>query len=60
MEFNTSTDVKLPSDNNSTDFFVVPIEMKNLQGFLSELFLGEVQGVIVGSDAVFSPLWAWW
>lgn len=32
----------------------------NLHGYFSELFLGQIQWVIVGSDAVFSPLWPWW
>lgn len=29
-------------------------------GDFSELFLGQVQWVVVGSDAVFSPLRPWW
>lgn len=29
-------------------------------GYFSELLLGQVQWVIVGSDAVFSPLWTRW
>lgn len=32
----------------------------NSHGYFSELFLGQIQWVIVGSDAVFSPLWPWW
>lgn len=28
----------------------------NSHGYFSELFLGQIQWVIVGSDAVFSPL----
>lgn len=32
----------------------------NLHSHLSELLLGEVERVIVSSDAVFPPLWTWW
>lgn len=32
----------------------------NSHGYFSELFLGQIQWVIVGSDAMSSPLWPWW
>lgn len=32
----------------------------NSHGYFSELFLGQIQWVVVGSDTVFSPLWPRW
>lgn len=32
----------------------------NSHGDFSELFLGQIQWVVVGSDTVFSPLWPRW